>query len=168
MRTEPMIKTITADQLNTLTSKAAQATRLRTHLNVHESLDSPVQRLFIATEPGTYMRPHRHAEAHKWELFLVLDGQIDLLIFNNDGQVTQRTPMSITATRAVEIPPNTWHAYVCMQSGTVALEVKEGAYLPTAEHDFAPWAPAENTLAAADYLAWMRQAQPAIKNPSAN
>jgi cupin fold WbuC family metalloprotein len=156
-----MIKTITADNLNTLTGKAAQAARLRAHQNVHESLDSPVQRLFIATEPATYMRPHRHPEAHKWELFVVLEGQIDLLVFNEAGDVTQRTPMSRTATRAVEIPPNTWHAYVCMQSGTVALEVKQGAYIPTPEHDFAPWAPAENTAAVADYLAWMRQAQPA-------
>jgi len=156
-----MIKTITAEHLNTLTSKAAQAARLRAHLNVHENLDSAVQRLFIATEPATYMRPHRHVEAHKWEFFVVLDGQIDLLIFDAAGHVMQRTPMSRTATRAVEIPPNTWHAYVCMQPGTVALEVKEGAYLPTPEHDFAPWSPAENTAAVADYLAWMRNAQPA-------
>lgn len=162
-----MIKIITADDLIALTTKAAQAVRQRAHHNVHESLDSPVQRLFIATEPATYMRPHRHAEAHKWEFFMVLEGQIDLLVFDNEGQVIQRTVMSSTATRAVEIPYNTWHAYVCMQSGTVALEVKEGAYLPTAEHDFAPWAPAENTSTAADYLAWMRQAQPTVKNPSA-
>ncbi|MBI3775819.1 MAG: WbuC family cupin fold metalloprotein [Gammaproteobacteria bacterium] len=155
-----MIKIITAADLNSLASKAAQAPRLRANQNVHESLDSPVQRLFIATEPATYMRPHRHAEAHKWEFFLVLEGQIDLLIFNDAGLLLQRTPMSRTATRAVEIPPDTWHAYVCMQSGTVALEVKQGAYLPTPEHDFAPWAPAENTAAVVDYLAWMRTAQP--------
>lgn len=156
-----MIKTITADDLNVLAGKAAQATRLRAHLNVHETLDAPVQRLFIATQPATYMRPHRHAEAHKWEFFVVLEGQLDLLIFDATGRVMQRTPMSRIATRAVEIPPNTWHAYVCMQPGSLALEVKQGAYLPTPEADFAPWAPAENTAAATDYLAWMRQVQPA-------
>ncbi|TND04455.1 MAG: hypothetical protein FD120_1569 [Gammaproteobacteria bacterium] len=134
---------------------------MRAHLNVHETLDSAVQRLFIATEPPTYMRPHRHPESHKWELFIVLEGQIDLLIFNDAGHVIQRPPMSRTATRAVEIPPNTWHACVCMQSGTVALEVKEGAYIPTTERDFAPWSPPENTTEVAAYLSWMRQAQPA-------
>lgn len=156
-----MIKTITADNLNTLADKAAQAPRLRAHLNVHETLDASVQRLFVATQPGTYMRPHRHPEAHKWEFFMVLEGQIDLLIFDDAGQLIQRTPMSRSATRAVEIPPNTWHAYVCMQAGTLALEVKEGAYIPTPEHHFAPWSPPENTAGVADYLAWMRQAQPA-------
>ena len=110
-----MIKTITADHLNLLADKAAQAARLRAHLNVHESLDAPVQRLFIATEPATYMRPHRHSESHKWEFFMVLEGQINLLVFNETGKLIQRTPMSRTTTRAVEIPANTWHAYVCMQ-----------------------------------------------------
>ena len=156
-----MIKTITNDDLHMLAAKAAHAPRLRAHLNVHESLDAPVQRLFIATEPGTYMRPHRHPEAHKWEFFTVLQGRLDLLIFDDAGRVAQRIVMSPGATPAVEIPPNTWHAYVCMQSGTIGLEVKEGAYIPTPEHDFAPWSPAENTAGVADYLAWMRQAQPA-------
>lgn len=160
---ERMLKQITADMLNELELKASQAARRRSHLNVHETLDAPVQRLFIATEPDTYMRPHRHAEAHKWEFFVVLEGQIDLLLFDESGTVTERIAMSRTATRAVEIPPATWHAYVCMQSGTLALEIKEGAYLPTAEHDFAAWAPAENTAGASEYLAWMRQAQPDLR-----
>lgn len=107
-----MIKTITAADLHALAAKAAQAPRLRAHLNVHERLDAAVQRLFIATEPGTYMRPHRHAEAHKWEFFVVLHGQLDLLIFDDAGRVTQRTVMApagvAAGTPAVEIPPNTW------------------------------------------------------------
>jgi cupin fold WbuC family metalloprotein len=156
-----MIKTITADDLRALAGKAAQAPRLRAHLNVHESLDAAVQRLFIATEPGTYMRPHRHAEAHKWEFFVVVQGRLDLLIFDDAGRVTQRVVMAPAHTPAVEIPPGTWHAYVCMQSGTIGLEVKQGAYVPTPEHDFAPWSPAENTAGVADYLDWMRRAQPA-------
>ena len=65
--------------------KAANAERRRAHLNVHETLDANVQRLFIAIEPDTYMRPHRHQEAHKWEFFLVLTGAIDLLIFDGEA-----------------------------------------------------------------------------------
>jgi cupin fold WbuC family metalloprotein len=156
-----MIKTITADDLHALAAKAAQAPRLRANLNLHESLDAAVQRLFIATEPGTYMRPHRHTEAHKWEFFMVVQGRLDLLIFDDAGRVTQRILMAPHTTPAVEIAPDTWHAYVCMQSGTIGLEVKQGAYVPTPERDFAPWSPAENTTGVADYLDWMRQAQPA-------
>lgn len=154
-----MIKNITMADLHELANKAADSERLRSHLNVHEALDAAVQRLFIATEPETYMRPHRHSEPHKWEFFVVLEGAIDLLIFDEDGTLQQRLPMAADKTRAVEVPPNTWHAYACQQTGTLALEVKEGAYIPTPEADFASWSPPENTEAAPEFRDWMRTAQ---------
>ncbi len=156
-----MIKSFTAENLQQLSDKARQADRKRANLNVHESLDADVQRLFIATEPGTYIRPHRHSEAHKWEFFMVIKGEIDLLIFDDEGTLSQRIVMAPEQVRAIELPANTWHSYVCKKTGTVALEIKQGAYIPTPETDFAPWAPAENSAEAADYLRWMSEAQPA-------
>ena len=155
-----MVKSFTAENLRQLSDKAKQAERMRANLNVHESLDADVQRLFIATEPGTYIRPHRHSEAHKWEFFMVITGEIDLLIFNDEGALSQRIVMAPDQTRAIELPANTWHSYVCKKTGTVALEVKQGAYIPTPETDFAAWAPAENSAEAAAYLQWMSEAQP--------
>lgn len=155
-----MTKIIHSKELHELTQKAAQSERRRTHLNVHETLDASVQRLFIATEPDTYMRPHRHPEAHKWEFLIVLNGEIDLLLFDDAGVLQQRESLSPTAVRAVEVPPNSWHAYVCQQPGTVVLEIKEGAYIPTAAGDFAPWSPAEGADGAAAYQQWMRDAMP--------
>jgi cupin fold WbuC family metalloprotein len=155
-----MIKIISNKALHDLTDTAKKVDRLRSHLNVHEALDASVQRLFIATEPETYMRPHRHPQAHKWEFFMLLEGEIDLLIFDDEGQLIQRTKMSEVDTRAVEIPPGVWHAYVCQRPSTLALEVKEGAYIPTPEEDFAPWSPAEGTTDAKKYLQWMKEVQP--------
>ena len=155
-----MIKTFTTEDFTQLAGKARSAERRRAHLNVHESHDANVQRLFIATEPDTYIRPHRHRETHKWEFFVVLTGEIDLLTFDDQGKLQQRIVMAPDQTQAIELPPNTWHSYVCKKPGTVALEVKEGAYLPTQEVDFAPWAPAENTADVATYLQWMRETQP--------
>ncbi len=155
-----MIRRIPAGELAALTGTAATAPRLRAHLNVHASPEAAVQRLFIATEPGTYIRPHRHPEPHKWELFVVLEGEIHLLLFTDDGRVRERVPMSPATTRAVEIPAGTWHSYVCMRSGTVALEVKEGAYIPTPPADFAGWSPPENSPEAPAYLEALRAAVP--------
>lgn len=155
-----MIRRIAAAELASLSENAAGAPRLRSHLNVHPSPAAAVQRLFIATEPGTYIRPHRHPEPHKWELFVVLEGEIHLLLFTDDGRVQQRIPMSPAATRAVEIPPGTWHSYVCMRSGTVALEVKEGAYIPTPPADFAAWSPPEQSPEVPRYLDELRRAAP--------
>jgi len=155
-----MIKTITAARLTALATTAKSAARLRTNLNLHDSPDAPVQRLFVSTEPETYIRPHRHPRANKWELFVVLRGEIDLLIFSDSGKLLERINMSPTATQAVEIPAGTWHSYACKQPGTLALEVKEGPYIPTPEPDFAPWSPAEGSEESSAYLAWMRETLP--------
>jgi len=158
-----MTKIIQNSALDKLAVQASDSGRLRTHMNVHDSLDASVQRLFIATEPDTYMRPHRHPQENKWEFLLLVKGNIDLLIFDDAGTLLQREALSSTQVRAVEISPNTWHAYVCQQSGTVVLEIKEGAYIPTAPEDFAPWSPAENSDAAPDYVQWMRHAETGSK-----
>lgn len=40
----------------------------------------------------------------------MLDGKVDLLVFDDQGKVLQRIEMSGEQTRAVEVPPGTWHA----------------------------------------------------------
>lgn len=152
-----MLKKYSSEKLNELSLIAKGSERLRTNLNIHETPDASVQRLFLAFEPGTYIRPHRHPESHKWELFIILQGELDLLIFNDAGEIVDSVTLSDTATRAVEIPPNTWHSYVSKQSGTLAIEIKEGAYLPTSEHDFLPSSPSENTAEVSAYYQWMKK-----------
>ncbi len=150
-----MLKKYTAENLRSLSAIAQSTERLRTNLNIHESPDADVQRLFLAFEPDTYIRPHRHPQRHKWELLVLLEGDLSLLIFNDAGDVIDKIQMSSTTTRVVELPPNTWHSYVSKQSGTLALEIKEGSYLPTVEGDFLPMSPAEKSNEAVAYLQWM-------------
>ncbi len=153
-----MIKLITKEALTKLSNEARESDRKRANINVHESPDASVQRLFISTNPDTYIRPHRHSQPYKWEFFTVLDGEMDLLIFDHNGNILQRIELSENAVRSVEIPPNIWHSYVCKKTGTLALEVKEGAYIPNLEEDLYPFSPAENTAEVNDYLEWMRTA----------
>lgn len=152
-----MLKKYSTEDFRAVTAKAQASERLRTNLNIHETPVAEVQRLFLAFEPDTYIRPHRHPEAHKWELFIVLQGKLDLLIFDDAGEIVERTRLSPDATRVVEIPPGTWHSYVCRESATVALEIKQGEYLPTKESDFLPMSPAENTPEATTYYQWMKK-----------
>ncbi len=162
-----MIKTIAADDLAALVLRARESERQRAHLNVHDSLDAPVQRLFIAMEPETYIPPHRHSPANKWEFLALIEGALDLLIFADDGTLSQRTALTPARIRAVELPPGTWHGYVVREPGTVVLEVKEGPFTPTPEDDLAPWAPAEGNPQARAGWQWMRDARPGDRFPSA-
>lgn len=150
-------KGISTAALGDLSREAKRAPRLRAHLNVHPTLDDPVQRLFIALEPGTYIRPHRHPEPNKWELFVLIEGAVDALTFGDDGTLRERIRMGRKdGSRAVEIPPGTWHSYVCFEPGTVVLEIKEGPYVATTEEDYAPWSPQGDADSAARYLDRLR------------
>ena len=146
--------------LDELVMKAKASPRLRANHNVHEDLHEPVQRLFIAIEPGSYVRPHLHPEAEKWEFFLVLRGKLAVLLFDEKGVVLRREVLSATGPlRGFEIPPNTWHCVVALESGSVFFEVKQGPYIPMSDKGFAAWAPKEGESGSETFTRWMAHAQ---------
>lgn len=154
------MKRIETSDLAALSREAAVSQRLRANRNLHEALDEPVQRMLNAFEPGTYVRPHRHAEPPKWELFLALSGAAACLTFDDTGTITERCDLTAGGPQfGVEIPAGTWHSLVALEPGTVLFELKEGPYQPLADKDFAAWAPAEAETAAAALEGWLRDAR---------
>lgn len=152
--------------LRALSAEAAASPRRRRNLNLHETLDDPIQRLCNAFEPGTYLRPHRHSAPGVWELFTLLGGRAAVLTFDDAGRVTGRTELGADANVLVEIPPATWHSLVAFVPGTVLFEVKHGPYRPTGEHDFAPWAPKEGAASAPAFVTWMERAAVGERAPA--
>jgi cupin fold WbuC family metalloprotein len=157
---ERHMKQIDNALLDSLISKAKESPRKRAHHNLHLRLEDPVQRLCVAIEPGTYIRPHRHAEPETCEVFLLLRGSATLLFFHDSGKVTERVTLSATGpVFAAEIPENTWHSIVSLESGTVFFEVKQGPYAQPKDKNAAEWAPEEGHPAAAQFVEWYRIAR---------
>lgn len=152
--------TITHEAITTLSEVARQDPRLRKNLNVHPQLNDPVQRMFNAMEPGTYVRAHRHARDNGWELMMCLQGSFSILIFDEEGRVLERVDLhGETGVKAVEIPAYSWHAVVAHECGTVMFEVKPGPYSPIEDKDFASWAPAENQPESSQAMSWYADAK---------
>ena len=108
------VKLFDSDVFSSLKRDAELSPRRRANYNVHEHYDDVVQRLFIAMMPDSYVRPHRHTQAHKWEFFMVLEGSIDILFFDDDGCLTKRVTLQAGGECCgLQIPPLTWHATVC-------------------------------------------------------
>lgn len=150
------MKQITFDDLKQQSAAAASAPRLRAHRNFHPELSDPVQRLAIAMEPGTYIRPHRHP--HTFELLLPLSGRFVILNFDEQGVVTRRVVLGEECV-ALEMDAGTWHSVLSLDHGGVIFEVKHGGYQPVTEQDSAPWAPAEGAAGTQELMAWYSQAQ---------
>jgi len=155
-----MIKIIDSDLLKVLSEKASTNPRLRQNYNLHNSLDDICQRLLNAMEPGSYIRPHRHAIHPKPELFYAVAGEVRLIIFSDDGQIKETCRLTIVGDiHGVEIAPAIWHTVISLKKGSVFLEVKPGPYMPLSIDDFAPWAPIEGTLEAEAYLEKLKSAR---------
>lgn len=140
-----------------MAADAATAPRRRTHANLHDDPADPIQRLVMALQPGTYVRPHRHADG-VWELFAVLDGALAVLIFAEDGTVLRRVELRSGGDRMVQVAPGAWHAVVALAPDTTAFEVKPGPYRPNTDKNFAAWSPAEGEPGAAAMVRWYEEA----------
>lgn len=119
--------------------------------------EEPIQRMLNALEPWSYVRPHRHADPAKLEVFLALVGRAWVVTFDSSGTVAEAVALAAEGPCwGAEILPGTWHAVVAEVPGTVLYELIEGAYHPVTHKDFAPWAPEENTPEAGAYLEGLR------------
>jgi len=89
---------------------------------------------------------------------VVLKGSFDVLLFNNAGDITHIIHLDENTTRGVDIKAGVWHTLLSLKSGSVIFEVKEGPYVPIADTDFAPWAPAEGNEESESYLLQLKKA----------
>ena len=151
------MKIVDRQLLTDLTAQAVTSPRLRKNFNLHDGYQDPIQRLLNALEPGTYIRPHRHPDG-VWELFILLYGGCSVLLFDDDGRVTDRIDMQTGDTLVMEVPVRAWHAVAVTQPGTMILEAKPGPYSPVDAKDFARWAPEEGQPGCDDLCRWMERA----------
>lgn len=79
-----------------------------------------MQRLAIAMEPGTYVRPHRHP--HTFELLTSLTGRFLVLNFDDLGNLTQRVVLGEDC-KVLEMDAGTWHTVLSLDEGGVIFEV---------------------------------------------
>lgn len=143
-----------------LANDARKSPRLRSHHNFHQTADDAVQRVLIALQPESYVAVHSHPQSWKWEMLLVLRGELDCLVFSAEGEVLDRyclTPEH-NAT-GVELPAGCWHSIICKQPDTILLEIKPGPYDPGTAAIMTTWCPLEGSEAADPYHKWMKNAR---------
>lgn len=144
-----------------LVDKARTASRRRCHHNLHTDLNAPAQRLLVAMEPDSYVRPHCHLDSAKAETLVVLRGRLGALIFSVEGQVLEARVLAAGgACIGYDVPPGVWHSIVALESGTVFLEAKAGPYVPLDDGEWGGWAPQEGSPEAPVYLASLRRQCP--------
>ncbi len=144
--------------LDELSAKACHTERKRLNHNFHKGNSDILQRMLNALEPGTYVRPHKHENPDKNEVFIVLRGRTMVIEYNDDGSIAEHIILDReTEIFAAEIPPGRYHSMISLEKGTVAYEIKEGPYLPDTVKIFAPWAPEEGSPETIDFIKDLEQ-----------
>jgi cupin fold WbuC family metalloprotein len=160
------VKIINQKVLDQLSLEASGSERLRKNLNLHDDYADPCQRLFIAMEPGTYIRPHRHTDPPKPECFMAVRGKLALLVFDDNGEVKQVLPFGDGCdTLAIDLPAGEWHSIIVLDPGSIFFETKPGPYVAMSDKDFAPWAPLENTAEVGSYLSVLTEIVSNMEKP---
>ena len=121
---------ITQAILDQLTEQAKASPRLRMNLDLRNSADDQSQRMLNAIEPGSPLPIHRHR--HTSETVVCLRGRLVWEFYDELERIcTERIELSPNGqVVALNIPAGQWHTVRALESGSVILEMKEGAYEP--------------------------------------
>ena len=125
---------ITKEILDDLTAKAKNNPRLRCNLDLRNSSDDQSQRMLNALEPGTVMPIHRHHDSS--ETVVIVRGKIQWVFYDENGNETERVVLDADGDpRMLNVEKDRWHSLVCLESGSVLYESKDGPYHPLEEDE---------------------------------
>ena len=126
---------ITQALLDKLTEEAKASPRLRMNLDLRNSADDQSQRMLNAIEPGSPLPIHRHR--HTSETVVCLRGRLVWEFYDELERIcTETIELSPNGqVVALNIPAGQWHTIRVLESGSVILEMKEGAYEPLQDVD---------------------------------
>lgn len=146
---EGQIAVIGAEEIALLKSAVMQSPKGRVRINTHVNGDDRLHEMFIAIRPDSYIRPHKHP--NKTESFHLVYGAVDIVVFEDDGQIRQVVPLGAgNPARAFyyRMSKPFFHTLVIHSDLLVVHEITNGPFQPSGTV-FASFAPEDSDAAAA-------------------
>jgi len=154
----PEVEFISQQMLDRLSLQAMQSPRLRKNYNFHASDTDLCHRLLHAMEPDSYIQPPRHSNLNKDETLAVIRGKLGLIVFDKDGAIEETALLEPTGNvMMANLPHGIFHTVIALDGPSIFFESKAGPFVPVAEDERAPWAPAEGDASATEYLASLKK-----------
>lgn len=151
---------LSTSDLDELKQLALKNPRKRVRLCAHRSPQAHLHEMFIVHTSECYVRPHKHLG--KAESMAVLEGEVDVVLFNEDGSINKIVQMGAPGSGKTfyqRLSDPIYHALIIRSPFLVFHEVTEGPFLRE-KTIFPEWAPAEGDPAAIEF---QNQIQSAIK-----
>jgi cupin fold WbuC family metalloprotein len=129
--------------LRFLKERAERSPLRRSRLCLHRNADDAVHEMIIVMCKDVLFRPHRHR--FKSESFHIIDGLLDVILFDENGVAEEVVPMGPIGSGRnfcyrLSIPQ--FHAVLPLTDFVVVYETTMGPYME-GDAEFAPWAPVD-------------------------
>lgn len=147
---------VTAADLAAIRERGTRGARKRARFCAHIAPTDPLHEMLICLARGTYVRPHRHAG--KSESFHVIEGELDVVLFHDDGAIREVIAMGPYASGKVffyRLAEPCFHTVLVNAPHALIHETTNGPFDP-ADTEFAPWAPPEGDPRAAEFMNRLR------------
>ena len=127
---------------------AEENVRRRARLCAHHSVGDRLHEMLIVHTSDTYVRPHKHLD--KSESFHIIEGDVDVVVFNDDGGVAEVMRMGAFASGRpfyYRLAAPLFHTLLIRSDVLVFHETTSGPF-SRADTVFAPWAPEDGDASA--------------------
>ena len=139
------IAEVTPDWYDRLKANALGAKRKRSRLCLHHSDDDLLHEMIIVFHRDAVIRPHRHQ--HKSESYHMIFGELDIVLFDDDGRPTRLVCMGDLASGKTLVYRQSkpiWHSVIIRSEYAAIHEVTNGPFR-VEENEFAPWSPEDDS-----------------------
>jgi cupin fold WbuC family metalloprotein len=145
---EGPISTIGSSDIAILRAAAQKTPKKRARINVHPDSEDPLHEMIIAIGQESYIRPHKHPG--KSESFHIVEGAVDIVIFDGGGGITKIVPLAAPGGERAffyRMRRPYFHTLIIKSKVLVVHETTNGPFRAEGTV-FADFAPAEDDAAA--------------------
>ena len=138
---EGPITTIGTEDIDMLRKAVSQVAKRRVRINVHPSTDDLLHEMIIAITPSSYIHPHKHPG--KSEAFHIIEGEVDVVVFDDSGEITRVISLAARGGRHpfyYRLSTAYFHSLIVRSDLLVMHEITNGPFRPgdTIYASFAP------------------------------
>lgn len=139
------IASIGQAEIEYLRSELVGNAKGRVRINLHPDSADTLHEMFIAIRSDSYIRPHKHPS--KSEAFHVVHGEVDIVVFEDDGSIAQIVKLaarSDTSPFYYRMSKPFFHTLIIKSDVLVVHEITNGPFVRDGT-TFAEFAPSEDS-----------------------
>jgi cupin fold WbuC family metalloprotein len=135
---------INKNDIDFIKNKALSSKKKRARICFHQDINDTIHEMIITAVRGGYIRPHKHM--NKSESFHMIEGEMDVLVFDNNGKIREIIEMGGYSSNKkfyYRLSEDAYHMVIVRTEYAVFHEITNGPFNKE-ETFFAPWSPEED------------------------